>query len=54
MATEQSTQKPSMHKLGGNKNELATKKRKKDKNFSQSKDIREDRGVRQRTSGHKK
>jgi hypothetical protein len=36
------------HKLGANRNELATKKKKLAANFSQSKDIWEDRSVRQR------
>ena len=38
--------KPS-HKLGANRKELARKKRKRDPNFAQSRDIREDRGERQ-------
>lgn len=42
------------HKLGANKNDPAVKRRKKEGNFSQSKDIREDRSVRQRTFGHRK
>lgn len=42
------------HKRGANSNETASKPRKHDKNFSQSKDIHEDRSVRQRTMGHKK
>jgi hypothetical protein len=39
-------QKPS-HKLGATRKELARKGRKHDTNFSQSRDIREDRGQRQ-------
>ncbi len=35
------------HKLGPNRNELARKARKHDRNFAQSRDIREDRGERQ-------
>lgn len=40
--------KPSLpHKLGANRKETAQKTRKHDANFSQSRDIREDRGARQ-------
>jgi hypothetical protein len=35
------------HKLGANRNEFARKRRKRDANFAQSRDIREDRGERQ-------
>jgi len=35
------------HKLGANRRELTRSPRKKDKNFKQSRDIREDRGERQ-------
>ena len=35
------------HKLGANRKELARKPRQRDANFSQSRDIREDRGERQ-------
>jgi hypothetical protein len=35
------------HKLGPNRKELARKARKLDRNFSQSRDVREDRGERQ-------
>jgi hypothetical protein len=38
---------PVSHKLGANRKEIANKKRKHDANFSQSRDIREDRGARQ-------
>ncbi|MBI3414974.1 MAG: hypothetical protein HY043_06575 [Verrucomicrobia bacterium] len=38
--------KPS-HKLGANRNELARKTRRRDPNFAQSRDVREDRGQRQ-------
>lgn len=38
---------PPSHKLGANRKELARKPRKHDANFSQSRDIREDRGERQ-------
>ncbi|MFM1769061.1 MAG: hypothetical protein RJA22_1590 [Verrucomicrobiota bacterium] len=34
------------HKLGANRRELTRTPRKKDKNFKQSRDIREDRGER--------
>ena len=39
-------QKPA-HKLGANRKEPARKGRKRDANFAQSRDIREDRGERQ-------
>jgi hypothetical protein len=35
------------YKLGANRHELARKSRKRDANFAQSRDIREDRGERQ-------
>jgi hypothetical protein len=35
------------HKLGANRKELARKDRKRDANFAQSRDVREDRGERQ-------
>ena len=35
------------HKLGANRKEFARKQRKRDANFAQSRDIREDRGERQ-------
>jgi hypothetical protein len=35
------------HKLGANRKEAARKARKRDPNFAQSRDIREDRGERQ-------
>ncbi len=54
MTTQSKSNKSVVHKLGANRNEMAIKRKRKDKNFSQSKDIREDRSVRQRTSGHKK
>jgi hypothetical protein len=34
------------HKLGANRQDTAKRERKLDKNFKQSKDVREDRGVR--------
>ena len=40
------TKQPS-HKFGANRKELARKSRKRDANFAQSRDIREDRGERQ-------
>lgn len=36
-----------MRKLGANRNDVARKPRKRDNNFAQSRDIREDRGERQ-------
>lgn len=39
--------KKTSHKLGANRNETAQKYRKRDRNFAQSRDIREDRGERQ-------
>jgi hypothetical protein len=40
------------HKLGANPKEPAVKARKRDSNFKQSRDVREDRGERQmKTSG---
>jgi hypothetical protein len=41
------TSKRSSHKLGANRKEFARKLRKRDSNFAQSRDIREDRGERQ-------
>ena len=38
---------PLPRKLGANHSETATKPRKHDNNFKQSKDLREDRGIRQ-------
>jgi hypothetical protein len=35
------------HKYGANRKEIARRFRKRDRNFSQSRDIREDRGERQ-------
>jgi hypothetical protein len=39
--------KKSSHKFGANRKEIARRFRKRDRNFSQSRDIREDRGERQ-------
>jgi hypothetical protein len=39
--------KKTSHKLGANRKEVARKARKRDPNFAQSRDIREDRGERQ-------
>ena len=39
------------HKLGANRKEAARKARKRDANFAQSRDIREDRGERQIKTG---
>ena len=41
------TSKRLFRKLGANRNEVAKKPRKRDPNFAQSRDIREDRGERQ-------
>jgi hypothetical protein len=41
------------HKLGSKRNETAKKPRQLDKNFKQSRDVREDRGVRQKKSSPK-
>ncbi len=46
-ATAEATTKPLPRKLGANHSETASRPRKHDNNFKQSKDIREDRGVRQ-------
>ncbi len=54
MATKMKKEKKASHKLGANRNEMATKHRKATKNFSQSKDVREDRGRRQTKLGAKK
>ncbi len=45
--------KPLPRKLGANHSETASKPRKHDNNFKQSKDLREDRGVRQLKSSPK-
>jgi hypothetical protein len=39
-------------KLGANRNETAARPRKHDKNFKQSRDVREDRGERQAKLGN--
>lgn len=39
--------KKTPHKLGANQKEAAVKSRKQDSNFKQSRDVREDRGLRQ-------
>ncbi|HSI64942.1 MAG TPA: hypothetical protein VLE43_17580 [Candidatus Saccharimonadia bacterium] len=49
---EQAT-KPAQRKLGANHSELAARPRKHDANFKQSKDLREDRGIRQIKSERK-
>lgn len=54
MATKMKREKKTSHKLGDKRNETATKHRKAAKNFSQSKDVREDRGRRQTKLGGKK
>ena len=42
------------YKLGANHNETASRPRKHDNNFKQSKDLREDRGIRQMKSAPKR
>ena len=46
-ATAEDTAKPLPRKLGANHSETASRPRKHDNNFKQSKDLREDRGIRQ-------
>lgn len=46
-ATTEAPVKPLPRKLGANHSETANRPRKHDNNFKQSKDLREDRGVRQ-------
>ncbi len=46
--------KVSSHKFGANRNEMAVKMRKKDKNFKQSRDVREDRGTLQTKMGKRR
>ncbi|MCX6848428.1 MAG: hypothetical protein NTY98_05875 [Verrucomicrobia bacterium] len=46
-ATPETPAKPLPRKLGANHSETASRPRKHDNNFKQSKDLREDRGVRQ-------
>lgn len=46
-ATTEAPAKPLPRKLGANHSETAKRPRKHDNNFKQSKDLREDRGVRQ-------
>lgn len=50
------TDKPKtpQRKLGANHSEIAARPRKHDNNFKQSKDLREDRGVRQMKTGRKR
>lgn len=43
----EATAKPLPRKLGANHSETAKQPRKHDNNFKQSKDLREDRGIRQ-------
>jgi hypothetical protein len=43
----ETTAKPLPRKLGANHSETAKRPRKHDNNFKQSKDLREDRGIRQ-------
>jgi len=45
--------KTAVHKLGKNRTEIAKRARKLDKNFKQSRDVREDRGTRQTKSAPK-
>jgi hypothetical protein len=44
--------KKASHKYGANRKEIARRFRKRDRNFSQSRDIREDRGERQLKTAH--
>ncbi|WP_395736838.1 hypothetical protein [Prosthecobacter sp.] len=46
-ATASAMEKPLPRKLGANHSETASRPRKHDNNFKQSKDLREDRGIRQ-------
>ncbi len=46
-ATPETPAKPLQRKLGANHSETAKRPRKHDNNFKQSKDLREDRGIRQ-------
>lgn len=45
--TPKATAQPFPRKLGANHSETAKRPRKHDNNFKQSKDLREDRGIRQ-------
>ncbi|OYW29654.1 MAG: hypothetical protein B7Z47_04545 [Chthoniobacter sp. 12-60-6] len=51
--TAEPTAKPLPRKLGANHSETAKRPRKHDNNFKQSKDLREDRGIRQLKSSPK-
>jgi hypothetical protein len=46
-AVTKTKESPLAHKLGANRGETAKRQRKLDKNFKQSRDVREDRGIRQ-------
>lgn len=52
-ATTKAPAKPLPRKLGANHSETASRPRKHDNNFKQSKDLREDRGIRQLKAGPK-
>jgi hypothetical protein len=52
-ATPEAKVTPLPRKLGANHSETAKKPRKHDNNFKQSKDLREDRGIRQLKSSPK-
>ena len=47
MPSKSTAEVPVTHKLGANHREAAKRPRKLDKNFKQSRDVREDRGIRQ-------
>lgn len=52
-AAAEAAAKPLPRKLGANHSETAKRPRKHDNNFKQSKDLREDRGIRQLKSSPK-
>lgn len=52
-AAAKAAAKPLPRKLGADHSETAKRPRKHDNNFKQSKDLREDRGIRQLKSGPK-
>lgn len=52
-AAAEAATKPLPRKLGADHSETAKRPRKHDNNFKQSKDLREDRGIRQLKSGPK-
>jgi len=52
-SSQTSKGKKAVHKLGKNRTEIAKRARQVDKNFKQSRDVREDRGTRQTKSAAK-